>query len=219
MRMYRAAHSAPEELLDVAPQDRKPQNRRADFTDGVWFSVSVGRKQNAEPRWLLPMLCKAGGITKTEIGAIRIDQNETYVELSADSVDGFIAAIGPDHKVEKNVTVTRLDEKPQIPQRQHGGKGGSSDRHNDKNKDRTYGKKKSFRDRKPAGGRKPRPDRGFTPEADTPPQRPDFKKPKRRKKPETEGPGDNPTPKKSKLSPAQKKRKKLKKQLRKQGRS
>jgi len=201
MRLYRAAHSAPEELVDVAPQDHKPQNRRADFSDGVWFSVSVGRKQNAEPRWLLPMLCKAGDITKTEIGAIRIDQNETYVELSADSVDGFLAAIGPDRKVEKNVTIKQLDKKPQIPQRPTG-KG-----------DKPYGKKKPYRDRKP------RQDKGFTPEADTPPRDTDFKKTKSHKKPKADKVTDGTAPKKSKLSPAQKKRKKLKKQLRKQGRS
>ncbi|HFC04675.1 MAG TPA: DEAD/DEAH box helicase [Rhizobiales bacterium] len=208
MRLYRAAHSAPEELIDVAPQDQKPQNRRADFTDGVWFSVSVGRKQNAEPRWLLPMLCKAGGITKTEIGAIRIDQSQTYFELTPDCVDGFLAAIGPDSKVEKNVTITRLGQKPEMPQRGRG------------NNDKPYKKKQPFGNRKPSGDRKkPRQDRGFTPEADTAPREPAFQKRKKSKKVKPETGSDGKTPLKSKLSPAQKKRKKLKKQLRKQGRN
>ncbi len=203
-RLYRAAHSAPEELADVAPADHKGQSKRADFTDGVWFSASVGRKQNAEPRWLLPMLCKAGGITKNEIGAIRIDQGETYFELSPDSVDGFLTAIGPDRKVEKNVIITRLDKKPDIPQRPR------------RDNDKPYGKKKSFRDRKPS---KPRTERGFTPQADSAPSETTPRQPKRGKKTGTDNANDTTTPKKSKLSPAQKKRKKLKKQLRKQSRS
>ena len=229
-RLYRADHSAPEELLDAPPprnnrdgrdgRERPQQTRREDFTGGVWFSVSVGRKHNAEPRWLLPMLCRAGDITKRQIGAIKIDQNETYVELAPDCVDDFLSAIGPDHKVEKNVTIVRLDKKPQVSQRS----GDSSDK--------PYARKKPFRDRKegrpPRSSRpdkpkqdkprqdKPRQDWQYTPQEDTAP----AERPPRRKKAPFAKPGPDSTattPQKSKLSPAQKKRKKLKKQLRKQG--
>ena len=54
LRAHASGQSAPEELID--PDVRAPKkNRREDFTDGVWFSISVGRNDNAEPRWLLPM--------------------------------------------------------------------------------------------------------------------------------------------------------------------
>ena len=114
VRLYRAGRSAPEELLDTGPRDQgEPKNkRRDDFKNGVWVSLSVGRKHQAEPRWVLPMLCRAGNITKREIGAIRIEQNETYVEFSSDAIDRFLEAVGPSRAVEKNVTVTRLDNMP-----------------------------------------------------------------------------------------------------------
>ena len=120
-RLYRAGRSAPEELLDAAPQDRQRQQapkqpRRgsgdADFPNGVWFSLSVGRKHTAEPRWLLPMLCRAGHLTKRDIGAIKIQEEESHVELSSDSVERFLEAIGTEGVIEKNITIKRLDNAP-----------------------------------------------------------------------------------------------------------
>ncbi|MFP6775077.1 MAG: DEAD/DEAH box helicase [Alphaproteobacteria bacterium] len=113
VRRYRAGRSAPEELLDAGPREsiaRKKQ--RDDFKDGVWFSLSVGRKQNAEPRWLLPMLCRAGHITKRDIGAIRIEPGETFVELAPGCVESFLENIGPAATVEKNIIVKRADGPP-----------------------------------------------------------------------------------------------------------
>ncbi len=118
VRRMRAGRSAPEELLDSGPAEHagreKPGKRRDDFKDGVWFSLSVGRKQNAEPRWLLPMLCRAGHITKRDIGAIRIEQGETYVELARDCVPSFLEALGPDATIEKNITVSKSDGPPKV---------------------------------------------------------------------------------------------------------
>jgi ATP-dependent RNA helicase DeaD len=127
-RLYRAGRSAPEELLDNAPPQRSPaQNRQqrqqtpkqakrgsgdADFANGVWFSLSVGRKHTAEPRWLLPMLCRAGQLTKRDIGAIKIQEEVSHVELSSDAVDRFLEAIGGEGMIEKNITIKRLDKMP-----------------------------------------------------------------------------------------------------------
>lgn len=210
LRLYRSNHSAPEELLDAPQSHDRPekgsrQPRREDFANGVWFAISVGRKDNAEPRWLLPMLCRAGGISKAEIGAIRIEQNESHVEVAPEAVDGFLAAIGPDKKIEKNVSIQRLDKKPQSTH---------------KGRDRKPQRQKSAR-------RKPSRNRDYTPEPDKSPNQsasdPEFDYVKRSidklgksKKPRS-GKKTANTPLKSKLSPAQKKRKKLKKQLRKQG--
>lgn len=111
LRQHMAGLTAPEELLDSAPEPAK-RNRREDFKDGVWFRLSVGRERNAEPRWLLPMMCRFGKLTKNEIGAIRIQRNESFVELSAASADRFLETIGPSRKLENSITVTRLDGPP-----------------------------------------------------------------------------------------------------------
>ena len=117
LRLYRAGRSAPEELLDTGPPEREKREKREnnvrdDFKDSVWFRLSVGREQNAEPRWLLPMLCRGGNLTKGDIGAIRIQAKETFVELKADSVDRFVEAIGSEGMVEETTSATRADGPP-----------------------------------------------------------------------------------------------------------
>ena len=115
LRLHSAARSAPEELLDAAPAEAdsgRKQMRREDFKDGVWFSLSVGRDQKAEARWVLPLLCRSGNLTKVDIGAIRIRPKETDFELAPGSVERFLEAIGPSRMVEKNVTVRLLDGPP-----------------------------------------------------------------------------------------------------------
>ncbi|WP_292172169.1 DbpA RNA binding domain-containing protein, partial [Mesorhizobium sp.] len=87
-----------------ARRDEQP-SRRDDFGDSVWFSLSVGRRQNAEPRWLIPMLCRTGNISKREIGAIKMQPEETFVQIAADWADRFLAAIGPDRKLQNNIAV------------------------------------------------------------------------------------------------------------------
>lgn len=125
VRLYRAGRSSPEELAVVDP--RQPKDRRTTkerpqkkkrqqgFANSVWFSLSVGSKHNAEPRWLIPVLCKAGNITNREIGAIKVHSAETHVELDADCADQFQADLGPSRKLEKSITATRMDGVPTGP--------------------------------------------------------------------------------------------------------
>ncbi|KJZ20247.1 DEAD/DEAH box helicase [Loktanella sp. S4079] len=123
LRLYAGKNSAPEVLSEYqdTPQrgeksDRQPRER-APFGPSKWFSVDVGREGKAEARWLLPMICKAGDITKKEIGAIRIQPNETFIEISEPAVDGFLRAVGQDMKLENQATLTALDGPPQLGER------------------------------------------------------------------------------------------------------
>ena len=111
LKLYHSHHSAPEELSAVSASDKPAP--RAPFGPSVWFSIPGGHDGEAEPRRLLPMLCKAGNITKDDIGAIRVQQNESFIELREASVAGFLDAIGPGMKVEDD-TLTRLSTPPTI---------------------------------------------------------------------------------------------------------
>ncbi len=114
IRLHNAQKPAPEELLDAASAASHVKASRDDFKNSVWISLSVGQDMSAEPRWILPMLCGRGNITKRNIGSIKIQQNETHVELTADCVDGFFKAVGAGGKIEKNIVVTRLQRAPKI---------------------------------------------------------------------------------------------------------
>ena len=123
LRLYQGKQSAPEDLTAYdapaprAGSEKAPRERKATFGPSKWFRVNVGRDQKAEARWLLPMLCKAGDITKTEIGAIRIQNDETFVEISEPAVAGFLRAVGPDMKLENQAELSALDGVPQISER------------------------------------------------------------------------------------------------------
>ncbi|MBU2582007.1 MAG: DEAD/DEAH box helicase [Alphaproteobacteria bacterium] len=120
IRAIQVDKSAPEELQEIAnveppAGDRAPPaKRKNDFENSVWFSISVGRKQNAEPSWLLPLLCNGGDLTKQDIGAIKIQQEETFVQLDAACEERFLAAIGPNNTLQKTIRVKRLDTPPQF---------------------------------------------------------------------------------------------------------
>ncbi|NTE88174.1 DEAD/DEAH box helicase [Agrobacterium rubi] len=128
VRLYHSGRSAPEDIAEVSidgarkprrdgfetVENNEPRRDRSDFSDSGWFTLSVGRKQNAEPRWLIPMLCRFGKLTRQDIGAIRMQQTETYVELAADAVDRFTSALGKDMMLEKGIRVKAMDGKPDM---------------------------------------------------------------------------------------------------------
>ncbi|KIQ03627.1 DEAD/DEAH box helicase [Agrobacterium tumefaciens] len=128
VRLYHAGRSAPEDIAEVSldgsrkprrdgfetVENNEPRRDRSDFSDSGWFTLSVGRKQNAEPRWLIPMLCRFGKLTRQDIGAIRMQQTETYVELAADAVERFTSALGKDMMLEKGIRVKAMDGKPDM---------------------------------------------------------------------------------------------------------
>jgi ATP-dependent RNA helicase DeaD len=71
----------PEELIaaEAAPAARHAPG----FEDSAWFRMNIGRRQNADPRWILPLLCRRGHVTRNEIGAIRITtQRDRYSRRS-----------------------------------------------------------------------------------------------------------------------------------------
>jgi ATP-dependent RNA helicase DeaD len=67
-RQNQARRPTPEEFVDTGGNVSEVEALRSDFDGGVWFKLPVGRKQKAEARWILPLVCKAGGITSRDIG-------------------------------------------------------------------------------------------------------------------------------------------------------
>jgi ATP-dependent RNA helicase DeaD len=64
---------------------------RDGFSGGAWFRLDIGRTKNADPKWLLPMLCRKGKVTKQDIGVIRIFDNETKFQVVAEVASQFMA--------------------------------------------------------------------------------------------------------------------------------
>ncbi|NVM40152.1 DEAD/DEAH box helicase [Ochrobactrum intermedium] len=79
-------------------------DRNAQF-DGVWFSVSAGRKHRADPKWLLPLICKAGDVSKRDVGSIKIFDNETRFEITASKADEFRRSVEERGTGEKGLVI------------------------------------------------------------------------------------------------------------------
>jgi ATP-dependent RNA helicase DeaD len=140
-RLYRARLPSPEDILDPGQsssrsredrsrgkEDRAPRSgdravgprakagksspRHVMAEGSVWFRAAIGRRKNAEARWLLPMICRRGGIDKQDIGAIRIMDTTTEFEISKRVVDSFTAMIRRPDK-EDNIRIELLGDAPQ----------------------------------------------------------------------------------------------------------
>ncbi len=166
LRLWRAGRSAPEELSEA---NAKPEPR-APFGPSVWFSIATGRNDGADPRRLLPMLCRAGDITKSDIGAIRIQQDETFAEIRESSLQGFLAALGTEMVLDDGSKLTRLEKAPDLPAgRPSGPRKFDGPRSGKPGPKRPHRGKSTFE--KPEGESKPRPPRESKPRQDARPHR------------------------------------------------
>ena len=96
VRLHRAALPNAEELIDGTPEARRgthDDSHRPGFDDTIWFRMDIGRRQNAEARWVLPLLCRRGHITRNEVGAIRIGPAESWFQVPRTVAAKFAAAV------------------------------------------------------------------------------------------------------------------------------
>jgi ATP-dependent RNA helicase DeaD len=133
LRLYQDRHSAPEDLRPAgeAPA-RKPH---AEFGPSVWFSIAGGRATGAEPRRILPALCKAGNLDRDDIGAIRIQPKETYVQLRESAVARLQAALKGKTEIEPGAVIQQLDHPPELAAEDKSGKPRNPKPHRGKAKD------------------------------------------------------------------------------------
>ncbi|MCK1603584.1 DEAD/DEAH box helicase [Bradyrhizobium sp. 166] len=96
------------------PKAGKSSSKHGMADGSVWFRANIGRKKNAEARWLLPMICRRGGIDKNDIGAIKIMDTTTEFEISERVAESFAVKIKRPDK-EDNI---RLEPMADAPQRQ-----------------------------------------------------------------------------------------------------
>ena len=134
VRAHRARMPAPEEMVDQGPGERPQQaGPRQGFEDTIWFRMDIGRRHNADPRWILPLLCRRGHITKNEIGAIRIAASETMFEIPRAVAGKFAAALkrteGGDPEGEGGVRIEPVQGKPRDAARQNRRAGPPPPRH------------------------------------------------------------------------------------------
>ncbi|GJD83716.1 DEAD/DEAH box helicase [Methylobacterium haplocladii] len=133
-RAYRARIPAPEDVSDpnFSTDSRQSQRktgagergpapvgapRVGDDGPSVWFRLNIGRRDSADPRRLLPMLSRRGGIGRGDIGAIRIFDRETKFEIRAAAAADFAAAFA--ERGPPDVAIEMLQGEGAAPPKQH----------------------------------------------------------------------------------------------------
>lgn len=138
-RLYRARLPSPEDIIDPGerssrPRDDRHRDDRAPRGDDrserpraksgksspkhvmaeptVWFRAAIGRRKNAEARWLLPMICRRGGIDKRDIGAIKVMDTTTEFEISERVAESFAAKVKRPDK-EDSIRIEPMTGAPQ----------------------------------------------------------------------------------------------------------
>jgi ATP-dependent RNA helicase DeaD len=125
VQAHRSTMPEPEELLaqSVEAQRTAHQDKhRAGFEDTVWFTMDIGRRQNADPRWIMPLICRRGHITRNEIGAIRIGQHETYFQIPRAIAGKFAEAVAATAGSEENggyVAIAEAEGPPRMAAREN----------------------------------------------------------------------------------------------------
>ncbi|AJP72350.1 DEAD/DEAH box helicase [Sphingomonas hengshuiensis] len=120
---HRAAMPQPEEMAEQTPEARRAaqaERHRPGFEDVVWFRMDIGRRQNADPRWVLPLICRRGALTKNDIGAIRIGPNETMFQVPRAIASKFAAAVAKTAEADEDV---RIEAAPDGPPQHDGPRG------------------------------------------------------------------------------------------------
>jgi len=106
VRLHRSRLPEPEDVFDDSQSQtqgrdrggeprppRAPREANVMAGDGVWFRLPIGRSKNADPKWLVPLICRLGHVTKKDIGQIRIFDHETKFEISQEAEARFREAV------------------------------------------------------------------------------------------------------------------------------
>ncbi|MDP1913781.1 DEAD/DEAH box helicase [Brevundimonas sp.] len=106
IRLYQQKLPAPEDVYDDDRMKRQQETGKndkgqldvpyTDFARGgdmTWYRINIGRDKNADPKWLMPTICRLGHVTKRDIGSIKIFERETKFEITHEMKAKFEAAI------------------------------------------------------------------------------------------------------------------------------
>ena len=113
-QLYRSRLPDPEDLFDDGRGAAPPPSPRSERVreprhaleagGGAWFQMPVGRRDNADPKWLVPLICRLGHVTKKDIGEIRIFDHDTRFEIAPAAEARFREALR--HAVDGEVPIT-----------------------------------------------------------------------------------------------------------------
>jgi ATP-dependent RNA helicase DeaD len=87
-----------------------PPDREEFSRDAVRFRINLGGDARAEAGWLLPLICRRGGVTRREIGAIRVvSAGFSEFEIAGQAASDFALAAAQTDPRAPHVRVERVE--------------------------------------------------------------------------------------------------------------
>jgi len=121
VRLYRSRLPSAEDICVINEHKKRPVTERGTERDMrqesprfkdqprstepmQWFRMRIGRKANADPKWIIPLICRRGHITKKDIGLIKIFDTDTKFEIAQSVAAHFASHIRRDDE-EDNIII------------------------------------------------------------------------------------------------------------------
>jgi ATP-dependent RNA helicase DeaD len=104
----------PHEPPKPSRERRRPNDDRRDERAGGWvpFRVSWGGRHGADPRRLLALVCRRGGVRGQDIGAIYVEPQFSIVHVESGSADAFARAASRPDPRDPRVVIRREGPPP-----------------------------------------------------------------------------------------------------------
>ncbi len=92
-----------------SPKRSAPASGGGRSGDFAAFQINLGARDQATANWILPLLCRRGGVTRREIGAIRVFPDHTIFEVASSAASEFAASAAEPDPRAPHVRVTLAD--------------------------------------------------------------------------------------------------------------
>ncbi|MDX2020270.1 MAG: DEAD/DEAH box helicase [Deltaproteobacteria bacterium] len=91
---------APRHTERPAPRDTEARGGRS-----VIFRVNLGANEHAEPRILLPIICRRGDVDRSVVGGIRVGPQSSTFEIAAEAAVAFARAASKPDPIEPHIRI------------------------------------------------------------------------------------------------------------------
>jgi ATP-dependent RNA helicase DeaD len=97
-----------------------PRPSHAEFArESVVFRINLGGQSKAEPGWLLPLICRRGGVTRRDVGAIRVGPRHSEFEIAGSAAEDFALSAAQSDPRAPHVRIERVSSEARpLPRRE-----------------------------------------------------------------------------------------------------
>ena len=113
IRKFKENKYTPDDLEPIK-NSNKEKNKLLKFQKSVWFKLKLGSRHKIEKQYLLYKLTEVGKINKKDIGIIKIENENSFIEINFRVLDKFLSSLENNNKSYPELDLILLKNKPNI---------------------------------------------------------------------------------------------------------